>query len=140
MVHCPKCSSPIGTDLPACPICHQAFSDADKEAMASETAAEANRIREKQQKAFEDFCRKRSIFGVSLAAAILLLPVVTFIIAKLTKSGTAVVITLVLGMLLWAGIIIGGIITGAARCPHCDAILFRQYGPHCHSCGGKLRE
>ena len=138
MVHCPKCSSPIGMDLPACSICHKAFSAADRETMASEQAAYEKRVRDAQKHAVQEFRLKRAKFTVILLADIFLSPFVVYAVARLTHSGTAVTVALVISFLLMIGIIIGGIVTGAARCPHCDAILFRQYGPHCHSCGGKL--
>lgn len=139
MVHCPKCSSPIGSDLPACPICHQPFSDADRETMTAELAAEEKRIQEKQRQALADFQRKRGIFTLLLLTSFFVIPVVLLLAAKLTKNSTVVLVLLVIGLLLWTAVIIGGIVTGAARCPHCGAILFRQYGPHCQSCGGRLK-
>ncbi len=139
MVHCPKCSSPIGEDMSVCPICRQAFSDEEKAAMADEKTAEERRIREGQRKAFEDFRRKRDIFTIAAWIAVVAVPAAVFAVAELTRSGTGVLIALGIGALLWVGIIVGGIVSGAARCPHCGCLLFRQYGPYCQSCGGKLQ-
>ena len=96
--------------------------------MAAELAAEEKRIQEKQRQALADFQRKRGIFTLMLLASFFVIPAALLIAAKLTKSSTVVLVMLVIGLLLWVSVIIGGIVTGAAGCPHCGAILFRQYG------------
>lgn len=139
MVHCPRCSSPIGTELPVCPICHQPFSDADREAMASEQAAEEKRIREGQAQALEAFRRKRDRFTLALIAVLVLYPLAVFAVSELTKSNAAVIIAAVIGMAVLLAVIISGFVSGAVRCPYCDALLYHQHGPHCQHCGGRLR-
>lgn len=139
IVHCPKCNSFIGEGLSSCPTCHAEFSASDKEVMAREKRERTSAVHAEEKKAFDDFKRKRKIFLISLIVDLLLVITAPFVVMGLTGNIMAGCIVLGVCALAEVAIIIIGIVTGGATCPHCGAILYRHYGDFCNRCGGRVR-
>lgn len=136
LVTCPHCKDKIGEGQTECPMCKVSFSKVDIESMRHERS-EAIRAQQKEEyELMQAFRKKRKVFlialGIGLVATIVGLPVI-FSLA-LTKS----VWLGLLALLLLPIVIIVGLVTGAARCPHCGAILMRQYGEYCNRCGERI--
>ena len=138
IVHCPKCKNPIGEGLGSCPECRAVFTSAETEVMEREKQERMKSVNAEQKKMIEDFRKKRKVFAIVMLILVILVPASVFGVWTLTGNIEAGFIALAVMFVIMIGTIAAGIVTGAARCPYCDAILFRQYGTHCHSCGKRL--
>ena len=135
MVHCPKCNEMIGETKSVCPMCHHVFTDQEMADMKNEKNSYDVKIMDEQRARIVTFAKKRRLFGRILLVLLLGLPVLSLFFMN---NVTILIILVVLYCAGGVGVIIGGIASGAFRCPHCDSILFRNYGSYCHSCGKLL--
>ena len=135
MVHCPKCNEMIGESKSACPMCHHVFTDQEITDMKNEKNSYDVKIMEEQRARIVSFAKKRRFWGGVLLLILLGLPVLSLFFLH---NIIFLIILLFLFFVGGVGVIIFGIVSGAFRCPHCDAILFRDYGSYCHTCGKPL--
>lgn len=132
MIHCPKCNESIGENKSICPMCHHVFTEQELADIKNEIDNQDVKYMSEQRAKIEMFARKRRFLG-----GILLLIIFGIPILSLFFLGNKTVLILLLIAFVGGeiGVIIAGIVSGAFRCPHCNSILFRNYGTHCHSCG-----
>lgn len=135
MVHCPKCNEMIGETKSVCPMCHHAFTDQEITYMQNEKNSYDVKIMDEQRARIATFAKKRRFLGGILLLLLLGLPVLSLFFMN---NVTLLIILLVIYFAGGVGVIIFGIMSGAFRCPHCDSILFRNYGSYCHTCGKPL--
>ena len=135
MVHCPKCNEMIGERKSICPMCHHVFTDREMTDMENEKDSYDVRLMDGHRARMAAFVKKRRFWGRILFILLLGFPVLPLF---LMHNVTLLIVMLVLYCAGSVGVIIAGIASGAFRCPHCDSILFRNYGPYCHSCGKSL--
>ena len=138
IVHCPRCKAPIGEGADSCPECYLVFSEADKRAIVEEKRSRVSSEYRDQQEMLDAFYKKRRVFLRALIIALIMIPGVPAVVLATGANLTVLVVAYVITVLFMIGTIVAGIVTGAARCPYCDSILFRQYGTHCHTCGKKI--
>ena len=135
MVHCPKCNEIIGENKSICPICHHVFTEQELTDMENEKNSFDVKLMDEQRTRIVTFARKRRIWAGVLMGILFGFPVLSLFF----MGNATVLIILLVGFIVGeVGVIIGGIASGAFRCPHCDSILFRNYGSYCHSCGKLL--
>lgn len=135
MVHCPKCNEMIGETKSICPICHHVFTDQEMSDMKNEKNSYDVKIMDEKRARIMTFAKKRRFYGGVLVSILLGLPILSLLFLKYI---TILIIIIVVYCVGGVGVIIGGIASGAFRCPHCDSILFRNYGSYCHTCGKPL--
>lgn len=138
MVFCPKCVGLIGEEFDTCPLCNYQLTEEDKVNIKRKKEAEEVRRCKEEQKFAEKRAKNRILFFILSMSFIFGSLAVAGIVTKITHNIAYFGIIAIVGMVLEAATIIAGIVSGAYRCPYCDAILFRNYGSHCASCGKKL--
>ncbi len=136
LVTCPHCRKKIGEGQTECPMCKVSFSDLDIENMRHERSEIIRDQQRAEYNLLQNFRKKRKAFlialGISFVITLASFPLM-FRLALTQYSFLAYP-----GFLAIPAVIVAGIITGGARCPFCGAILMRQHGDHCSSCGERI--
>lgn len=136
LVTCPHCKKKIGEGQTECPMCKVSFSKEDIGSMSREKSENLRKLEREKHIILLSFRKKRKAFLIALG--------ISFVI---TLSSFPLMFRLALtqysflaypGFLAIPAVIVAGIITGGARCPFCGAILMRQHGDHCSSCGERI--
>ena len=134
MRNCPRCSELIGDSLSKCPICKAVFTEDElrdmREQENREKAEQAKHIAEELNK----FNRNRKIMVAMLLCGIF----IPALLVILVRIKIVMIIALIAFCVLVVGSIVFGFATKAVFCPHCDGLLFRNWGDHCQHCGKRL--
>ncbi|MBR6256780.1 MAG: hypothetical protein IKR23_05305 [Lachnospiraceae bacterium] len=135
MVHCPKCNEIIGEKKSICPVCHHVFTDQELKDMENERNSYDVKLMDDRRARIAAFAKKRRSLAGIMMVILLGFPVLSLFFMH---NAIVLIILLVSYFVGSLGVIIVGISSGAFRCPHCDSILFRNYGSYCHTCGKPL--
>jgi len=136
LVTCPHCSKKIGEGQSECPLCKAEFSKNDMMKMSAEKSdVFRNEQKEKFQR-LQVFRKKHKRFLVALLISYILM--FACIPLTITLATTKLFILSFVPALALPVVLIAGIVTGAARCPFCGAILMRQHGEYCSRCGERI--
>ena len=134
MKNCPNCKELIGDELTSCPICKTVFNEEQIKAAKEEAWAKEVEARNRETQRLISFRKKRTIMTYMMFGGIFtLLFSPLFIVNKVVG-----IILIALFVILLFGGVIFGLVSGAAFCPHCHTILFRNHGDFCQSCGKRI--
>ena len=134
MKSCPNCKELIGDELTSCPICKTVFTEEQIKAAKEEAWAKEVEARNRENQRLAAFRKKRTIMTYMMFGGIFtLLFSPLFIVNKVVG-----IILIALFVILLFGGVIFGLVSGAAFCPHCGSLLFRNHGDYCHSCGKQI--
>ena len=134
MRNCPNCKELIGDELTSCPICKTVFTTEEIEAARREAREKEIEEKNRETSRLISYRKKRTVITWMLWGGVFtLLFSPLFIVNKVV----GIIFIALFAVLLFGGVIFG-LISGAAFCPHCKTILFRNHGDYCQSCGKQI--
>ena len=134
MRNCPNCKELIGDELTSCPICKTVFTAEEMEALRREAREKEIEAKNRETSRLISYRKKRTIMTWMMLGGVFTLLFSPLLIVNKVVG----IILIVLFVVLFFGGIIFGLVSGAACCPHCKAILFRNHGDYCQSCGKQI--
>ena len=136
LVTCPHCNKKIGEGQFKCPQCKEVFSDRDFEKMTLEKSTAERVLQKEKFLMLEAFRKKRRLFLNLLIGSMVFMVISLPLIFRFALSAypylAAVPFVIVIG------VIILGVVSGAAVCPFCGSMLVKNQGDYCSKCGERI--
>ena len=139
MIYCPKCKESLGDNITTCPFCFYEITDYERVLIAKEQREEDEKTLHEEILKAEEFSSLRTIWilGTIIFVIVFYLVFIILLFADLTKAALAVftigtVFTAIMSLYLI-------LVMKVNNCPHCGRYLFRNWGPYCQWCSGRIR-
>ena len=139
MKFCPKCNGLIGDNVNTCPVCNYQLTEEDNKRIKDEKEESEVKQNIDFQEVLNKRAKKRLVLSILALGFLFGSLFIGGLVAKATGSVESFGICVAVGAVLEIATIIIGIANGALTCPHCGAILYRNYGKCCMHCGKRLR-
>ena len=138
MFKCPNCKELISENMIACPFCRHEISAAERTQAEKEIRDEEEKENREMLIKIQAAARARKICFACMVIYIILYILVAGFLGLMGLEYAAAMVCLVGVFLFMAIFAFIMFFTKIFACPHCGKILYRNYGPYCHSCGGPL--
>jgi hypothetical protein len=139
MIFCPKCKESLGDNITTCPFCFHEITDYERVLIAKKQREEEDEARYDEIIRCEEFSKMRMIWmlGTIISAILFYLVFTILLFAELTEAALAV-FTIGTGFIAVMSLYLI-LIKKVNNCPHCGKYLFRNWGPYCQWCSGRIR-